>query len=116
VVLVHFAAEHATEFQFLQQLAQTLDLSGNVIDGALVFFFGGHLQQILGVGKAGRHVVEGVDDLRQLRAFAAKVLSVLGVVPDSRIFELAVYFGQTIMFVIVVKDTPEWFRSARTGP
>ncbi|RML46799.1 hypothetical protein ALQ95_102264 [Pseudomonas syringae pv. ribicola] len=43
-------------------------------------------------------------------------MSVGRVVPDIRIFELAVYFGQTIMFVIVVKDTPEWFRSARTNP
>ncbi|RMR21839.1 hypothetical protein ALP89_102270 [Pseudomonas syringae pv. persicae] len=43
-------------------------------------------------------------------------MSVGRVVPDIGIFKLAVYFGQTIMFVIVVKDTPEWFRSARTNP
>ncbi|RMU77572.1 hypothetical protein ALP23_102089 [Pseudomonas syringae pv. apii] len=43
-------------------------------------------------------------------------MSVGRVVPDVWIFELAVHFGQTIMFVIVVKDTPEWFRSARTNP
>jgi hypothetical protein len=54
--------------------------------------------------------------LRQQGAFTAQFLGIRRVVPDSRIFELAVNFGQTIMFVIVVKDTPEWLRSARTGP
>jgi hypothetical protein len=45
--------------------------------------------------------------LRQQGALAAQFLGVRRVVPDVWIFELAVYFGQTIMFVIVVKDTPE---------
>ncbi|MDT4826309.1 hypothetical protein FQZ97_596180 [compost metagenome] len=52
-------------------------------------------------------VVEGFDDLRQLGAFTAEILRVFGVVPDVRIFELAVYFDQAIMLLIVVKDTPE---------
>ena len=43
----------------------------------------------------------------QLRALAAELLGVLRVVPDVRAFQLAVYFDQPIMFVIVVKDTPE---------
>jgi hypothetical protein len=51
-------------------------------------------------------VIQGVDDQRQGGAFAAQVLRVFRVVPDGRVFELAVYFDQTIMFVIVVKDTP----------
>ncbi|MDB5980640.1 MAG: hypothetical protein JWQ69_1655, partial [Pseudomonas sp.] len=29
------------------------------------------------------------------------------VVPDSRIFKLAIDFGQALMLLIVVKDTPE---------
>jgi hypothetical protein len=61
-------------------------------------------------------VIQGVDDQGQSGAFAAQVLCVFGVVPDVRVFEFAVYFDQTIMLVIVVKDTPEWSGSARTGP
>jgi len=34
-------------------------------------------------------------------------LRVFGVVPDVRVFEFAVYFDETIMLLIVVKDTPE---------
>ncbi len=59
------------------------------------------------VGQTASKIVDGLDDLRQHGAFAAQVLCVFGVVPDVRVFELAVYFDQTIMLVIVVKDTPE---------
>ena len=107
VVLVHFAAEHATEFQLFQRFAKALDFGSDVIDGRLVFFFGRHQQQVLGIDQTGRHFVQCVDDLRQQGTLAAQVLCVLGVVPDVWIFELAIDFGQTIMFVIVVKDTPE---------
>ncbi|PHX42810.1 hypothetical protein AO354_00925 [Pseudomonas syringae pv. syringae] len=68
------------------------------------------------MGQTRGHFVQGFDDLRQQGALAPQFLSVGRVVPDVWIFELAVDFGQTIMFVIVVKDTPEWFRSARTNP
>jgi hypothetical protein len=114
--MVHLATEHAAEFQLLQRSAQALDFSGNVIDGGLVFFFGGHQQQVFGIDQPGGHFIQGFDDLCQQGALASQFLGVAWVVPDVWIFELAVNFGQTIMFVIVVKDTPEWFRSARTGP
>jgi hypothetical protein len=52
-------------------------------------------------------VIQGVDDQRQGGALTPQVLRVFGVVPDAWVFELAVYFDQPIMFVIVVKDTPE---------
>ena len=51
-----------------------------------------------------------------LGALAAEVLGVFGVVPDVGVFELAVYFDQAIMLLIVVKDTPEWSGCARRGP
>jgi hypothetical protein len=53
------------------------------------------------------HVIEGIDDLRQQRALAAQFLGIGGVVPDTRIFKLAIDFGQALMPLIVVKDTPE---------
>jgi hypothetical protein len=53
------------------------------------------------------HFVEGFDDLGQQGALATQFLSVRRVVPDSRIFKLAIDFSQTLMLLIVVKDTPE---------
>jgi len=34
------------------------------------------------------------------------LLGMLGVVPDTRIFELTAYFGQLFLFRFEVKDTP----------
>ncbi|MBW0235337.1 hypothetical protein AWM69_05075 [Pseudomonas sp. D1HM] len=62
------------------------------------------------------HLIQGFDDLRQQGALAPQLLGIGRVVPDTRIFKLAIDFGQTLMLLIVVKDTPEWFRSALTGP
>ncbi|AMB88214.1 hypothetical protein AWM79_03985 [Pseudomonas agarici] len=59
------------------------------------------------MGQASGHFIQGFDDLGQRRALAAQVLGVFGVVPDSRIFKLAIDFGQALMLLIVVKDTPE---------
>ncbi|OMQ37794.1 hypothetical protein BKX96_14805 [Pseudomonas putida] len=68
------------------------------------------------MGQTRVQFVQGIDDLRQRRTLAAQLLGVLRLVPDTRIFKLAIDLGQTLMLLIVVKDTPEWFRSARTGP
>ncbi|AUZ49002.1 hypothetical protein BOP93_05870 [Pseudomonas orientalis] len=70
-------------------------------------FLDGHVQQVAAVGQAGVQLVERVDDLRQRSALAPQFLGVLRFVPDTRIFKLAIDFGQTLMLLIVVKDTPE---------
>ena len=107
VVGVHLAAEHAAELQFLEDLAQALDFAGDVVHRAFVVFLDGHGQQVAGVGQAAGQFVEGLDDLRQLGALTAQILRVFRIVPDVRVFQLAIDFGQTVMLLIVVKDTPE---------
>ncbi|KIQ06578.1 prepilin-type processing-associated H-X9-DG protein [Pseudomonas sp. BIGb0408] len=109
-------AEHAAEFQLLEDFAQAFDFCGDVVDGALVVFFDGHVEQVAGIGQAAGQVVDGLDDQRQRGTLTAEVLGVFRLVPDVRVFEFAVYFDETIMLVIVVKDTPEWSGCARTGP
>ncbi len=116
VVRVHFAAEHAAELQPFENAAQAFQLGGHVVHRALIVFFDGHVEQIARVGQAAGEVVDGLDDLRQGGALTAKVLGVFGIVPDVRVFEFAVYFDETIMLLIVVKDTPELTGCGRTGP
>jgi|TARA_B100001059_G_scaffold26987_1_gene21678 hypothetical protein len=85
---------------------QSLQLSYHIINRALVILFGCHFEQLAGVSKAATHLIKGADNLGQLGALAPQVLGTLGFIPDARVFQLALYFGQTITFVIVVKDTP----------
>jgi len=106
VVGVHLTTEHAAEFELLKRLLQTLQLAHHIIHRALVALFGGHFQQFAGIRQAAAHFIQGFNDLRQCSAFTPQVLGALRVVPDTGIFQLTLYFGQTITLVIVVKDTP----------
>jgi len=109
-------AEHAAEFELFEDSAQTVQLGSHIINGALIIFFDCHVEQVARVGKSAIEVIDGFDNLRQGGAFTAQALGVFGLVPDVRVFELAVYFDETIMLLIVVKDTPELTGCARTGP
>jgi hypothetical protein len=100
-------AEHAAEFQLFEDTAQTFDFSSDIIDRALIVFFDGHIEQVTRIGQAAGQIVDGFDNLRQRGALTAQALGIFGFVPDVGVFEFAVYFDQTIMLVIVVKDTPE---------
>jgi len=100
-------AEHAAEFQLGQTFLETGQLGDDITDGAFVVFFDGHVQQVAAIGQTGVQFIEGIDDLRQRSALAAQFLGVFRFVPDTRIFKLAIDLGQTLMLLIVVKDTPE---------
>src|SRR5690606_2913720 len=113
---VHFAAAHAAELQPFKNAAQTVQLDHHIVDRASVVFLDGHIQQITGVSQAAMQLVQGLYDLGQGGTLTTQVLGVFGVVPDVGVFEFAVYFDETIMLVIVVKDTPESTGCARTGP
>jgi hypothetical protein len=109
-------AEHAAEFQLLEDAAQALEFTDDIAYSRFIILFDSHVEQVTGIGQTAGQIVDGFDDLRQRGALTAQALGVFGLVPDARVFELAVYFDQTIMLVIVVKDTPEWSGCARTGP
>ncbi|KJS74550.2 MAG: hypothetical protein JL55_22885 [Pseudomonas sp. BICA1-14] len=116
VIRVHLVAEHAAEFELFEDSAQTVQLGGHVINSALIIFFDRHVEQVARVGKSAIEVIDGFDNLRQGGAFTAQALGVFRLVPDVGVFEFAVYFDETIMLLIVVKDTPELTGCARTGP
>jgi hypothetical protein len=48
----------------------------------------------------------------QLGAFLAELLSSIRVVPDPGLLELARYFLQALVFVVVIKDTSSKSRCA----
>jgi len=85
---------------------QALQLGYHIIYRALITLFGSHFEQLAGVSEAAAHFIQGADNLGQLGTLAPQVLGTLGFIPDAGVFQLALYFGQTITFVIVVKDTP----------
>jgi hypothetical protein len=100
-------AEHTAEFEFGEVFLETGQLGDDIAHCAFVVFFDGHVQQIAAIGQAAVQFVESIDDLCQRGALATQFLGVFRFVPDTRIFKLAIDFSQTLMLLIVVKDTPE---------
>jgi len=100
-------AEHATEFKLGEVFLETGQFGDDIAHCTFVVFFDSHVQQVAAIGQTAVQFVEGVDDLRQRRALAAQFLGIFRFVPDTRIFKLAIDLGQTLMLLIVVKDTPE---------
>ncbi len=67
--------------------------------------FGGHLQELARIAQAARQAVETVDHLFEPGAFLAEILRAFRVVPDAGLLELANYFLQPFVLVVVIKDT-----------
>jgi len=60
--------------------------------------------------------VELADDLREARALAIQLLGVIRIVPDFRLFELALDFLESFCAPVVVKDTPSGRRGDLADP
>tara|TARA_R110002126_G_scaffold16310_1_gene65354 strand:- start:18 stop:173 length:156 start_codon:yes stop_codon:yes gene_type:complete len=46
-----------------------------------------------------------------LRTLTTQILGAFRLIPDAGVFQFTFNFDQALMLLIVVKDTPEWFRS-----
>jgi hypothetical protein len=57
-------------------------------------------------------VIQARDDLLELRALPAEILRAIRVAPNAWLFELAGYFLQPLVLVLVIKDTSSKSRSA----
>jgi len=60
----------------------------------------------------GIGLVELLQIRGQARAFAAQLLRAIRSAPDRRVLELAIYFLETLLLAIVLKETPSRRRHA----
>jgi hypothetical protein len=70
-------------------LLDAVDIGDDRVQRLVVVFFARHREQFAGVAQAVADAVQGQHDVLQRPLFAAKFLRALGVVPDLRVFELA---------------------------
>jgi hypothetical protein len=114
-VRVHLAAKHALELEAAHLLFEALRVRLDIACGRLVVFGLGQLQQFAGITDALGGALDGADVGAQARAFAAELLGALRLGPDLRIFQLARYFLEPLVFAIVLKETPVTRPYARPG-
>jgi hypothetical protein len=103
--VVELAAEHAAKFQAFDLLFETVELRGELVRRCGVVFLDGKLQEASSVRQPCGQFAEGSHHAVQFRALAAECLRALGIIPDTRFFQLALDFGQAFRLAVIVKDT-----------
>ena len=115
VRVVHLAREHALEFHVVGEPGEALDIGGNAGDGARVVLHLGEFEKLQRVFQARFGFFERLDHILELGALAAQTLGDFGLVPDVAALQLGIDFGQTVLLVSVVKDSPAARRNASAG-
>ena len=98
--------KHAAEFQQLQLATKAVQFVNDTLDSVFVFFLDGHFQQLFTICEAASQLINSADNRFEGRTFLTQFLGISRIIPDIRIFQLALYFLQSFALVSVVKDTP----------
>jgi hypothetical protein len=111
-VRIHFAGEHALEFELLDLESQTPGVGFDSLDGVRICLCLGQIQQFRRVAQGPHEAIETADDLLELGAFFSQFLGTLRIAPNAGLLELALYFLQPLALVVVIKDTSSKRRCA----
>jgi hypothetical protein len=109
---VHLAGKHALELQLLDFPREPADISLDLGDRAVIRLRRREVEQLARIGERRLEAIEAADDLLQLGSFPPELLRPIGLIPDTRLLELALYFLQPLVLVVVIKDTSSESRRA----
>jgi len=105
-VAVHFAGEHALEFQPPDGIPQRRHVRCDCLQGLFIGLRPGQFEQLRGLAQAGADAFQPPDRVLQVGALAPQALGTGRIVPDPGLFELPQDLGQALALPLVVKDTP----------
>jgi hypothetical protein len=111
-VRIHLARKHALEFELFDLQRQAVDVSLDFLGGPSIRLVGGQIQEFRRIVQGAYEAIQAADDLLELGAFLAQLLSAVRVVPNAGLLELALYFLKPLVFVVVIKDTSSKRRCA----
>ena len=100
------------EFELLDLEGQSLGVGFDSFDGVRIRLCLSQLQQFRRVAQGAREAIETADDLLELGAFLSQFLRTVRIAPDAGLLELALYFLQSLVLVVVIKDTSSKSRCA----
>jgi hypothetical protein len=103
---IHLAVEHALQLKLAHAGFQARGVTLDVLRGALVVLAFRELQELCGIGDGLGGAVELFELGGELRALAAELTGLVGVLPDGRIFQLAGYLFEAFLLGVVLKETP----------
>ena len=106
VVLIHFAGEHATKFQRSDFFFHDVEIFDHRLNAVLIFFFNRHVEQLARLDQTFLHALQSTHNLFKAGAILAEFLCAFRIIPDVRLFQLALDFVELLFLYIKVKDTP----------
>jgi hypothetical protein len=98
--------EHALELELAHPAFETDSVFPDVGRSDLIVLALGKLKQLGSVGDGFRGAIQLVELRGEPGAFAAQLASLVGVLPDGRVFQLARYLFEAFLLVVVLKETP----------
>ena len=105
ILRVHFAGEHAAELEPFDPRLEAPQVPFDFGRRGGVVFLDGKGEQLVRIPQPAADLVQPDDDLFQPGPLLAERLRALRLVPDVRLFQLALDLGQPLRLLIVVKDT-----------
>src|SRR5207244_3231353 len=105
VVRIERIGKHAAEFQRRHVLRQPFRFLADFLQGGIVRVSARELEELRGVREPAADAAEGADDRFERLLFLAEVLRALRVLPQLRVFELAVQRRKAPGLRLEVKDT-----------
>jgi hypothetical protein len=105
-VSIHFAAEHALEFEPADVGLERPGIALDVTRSGIIILALGQLEEFGGIADGGFGAIELIEFGGEARTFASQLLGALGGAPDRGVLQLATYFLETFLLAIVLKETP----------
>jgi hypothetical protein len=105
IVRIHFTGKHALKLESFDFPRRPVHVGLDLPGGRHVRLFRRQIDQLGGIVQTALKMIQTDDDLLEFGALLAQFLRALRVVPDARLLEFAGYFLQTLIFIVVIKDT-----------
>jgi hypothetical protein len=91
---------------------QTVDVGFDFLGRPGVRLSGRKFQEFRRVAQGALEAIQAAYDLLEFGAFLPQLLGAVRVVPNAGLLELALYFLQSLVFIVVIKDTSSKSRCA----
>jgi hypothetical protein len=105
-VRVHLAVEHPLQLETAYAAFEAGGFALDVLRRGFVVLAFGQLEQLGSVGDRLRGAIELRKLGSQFGAFAPQFLGLVRLLPDGRVFQLAIYFLEALFLGVVLKETP----------
>jgi hypothetical protein len=115
VVRVERVGEHAAELERRDVFLQFGCFLADLLQGRVISIRLGQLEQLGGVGQAAADAGQRADERLEGLLFLAEVLRALRVLPELRVFQLAVQRREAVLLRLEVKDTSSARPTAPAG-